>query len=214
MASKTEIANLAIRHLGIGKPIGNLETEQSQEAAACRVFFDTVRDAVLEDFAWPFASQIRALGLIESDPTTEWAYSYAYPSDCLRFGRILSGIRTDTRQSVIPYRRAKIGDNEVILTDQDDAVAEFTIKITDTGLFSSAFTLAMSYRLAYYVAPSITGGDPFNIQERVGQLYIFELEKAQVNALNEVQQDEVPESEFTRAREGFDSTVWPDRGDD
>ena len=77
-SSKTEIANLAISHLGIGKTIANLELEKSQEAIACRRFYDTVRDSSLRDFPWPFAGKIQALALVSN----EWLYAYQYPSDC------------------------------------------------------------------------------------------------------------------------------------
>src|SRR5688572_11149621 len=106
MASETEIANLALSHLGVGKEIANLETERSQEAVACRRFYDTARDATLRDFSWPFATKIAVLGLIEADPNDEWDYSYRYPSDCLQLRRILSGVRNDTRDSRVPFKLA------------------------------------------------------------------------------------------------------------
>ena len=47
MASSTEIANLALSHLGNGTEIADLETERSSEASACRRFYDVALAQVL-----------------------------------------------------------------------------------------------------------------------------------------------------------------------
>ena len=107
MASKTEVANMAISNLGTGKEIGNIDTENSQEASACRRFFDIALEAVLRDFAWPFANVTASAGLVDTNPTTEWGFSYRYPTSCLRLIRILSGVRNDTRQSRAPLKIGK-----------------------------------------------------------------------------------------------------------
>ena len=72
MASKTEIANLALSHLGVGKEIGNLDTEKTEEAVAMRRFYESARDATLRDFPWPFATRMVALALVASPPTQWW----------------------------------------------------------------------------------------------------------------------------------------------
>ena len=92
MASKTEIGNLALSHIGIGKEVANIETEQSAEASALRRVYDTALRKTLRDFNWPFARVIADLGLIEEDPTDEWDFSYRVPSDCVSFRRIPSGV--------------------------------------------------------------------------------------------------------------------------
>lgn len=201
MASNTEIANLAIGHLGVGKEIANLDTENSKEAMACRRFFSDARDATLRDFNWPFARRFRTLTLVEEDPNDEWGYSYRYPTNCLAFRRILSGIRNDTRQSRIPYLLANDDDGELILTDKEDAQGEYTVKITDPARFSADFRIALSLRLAAYIAPWVAGGDPFKLGQRALTLYQFEISKAQATAGNEEQAEEPPESEYVRARE-------------
>ena len=65
MSSKTEIANLAISHLGIGKEIANVETEQSQEAKACRRYFDMAKKITLGDVDWTFATKFATLNLFQ-----------------------------------------------------------------------------------------------------------------------------------------------------
>lgn len=204
MSSSTEISNIAISHLGIGKEIANLETEQSQEARACRRFYETAKTAVLRDFNWPFANTSKALALIEENPTTEWKYSYRYPTDALRLLRIFSGVRNDTRQSRIPYRILSDSIGKIIYCDEPQATLEYIRDIDDPTIFAPDFTLALSYRLAFYVAPQLTGGDPFQRQQQMLQLYLAELSTARANASNEFQQEEEPRSELERVRDGYD----------
>jgi hypothetical protein len=199
-SSATEIANLAISHLGIGKTIANLETEKSQEANACRRFYNTIRDSTLRDFPWPFAGKTAALALIEENPTTEWTYSYRYPTDCLKARRILSGNRNDTRQSEVVYKIFYSATGTVIYTDMKDAELEYTVLIDDPIRYPANFSLAFSLRLATYIAPQLTAGDPFKMGEQSFRRYQMELAMAQSSSLNEEQPDQEPESEFIRAR--------------
>ena len=56
---------MAISHLGVGKEIENFDTENSEEANACRRFYRVALEASLRDFSWPFATQNITLALIE-----------------------------------------------------------------------------------------------------------------------------------------------------
>ena len=98
MSSQLGIVNMAISHLGSAKEVAILEVEKSQEASAARRFYDESLEATLSDFPWPFATRFAALALVEESPTTEWAYSYRYPTDCYYLRKIHSGIRNDSRR--------------------------------------------------------------------------------------------------------------------
>ena len=200
MASKTEIANLALSHLAVDKEIANLETESSKEASSARRFYDTARDMILRDFSWPFATKIAALSLIEEEPNTEWAFSYRYPTDCLYLRRILSGVRNDSRDTRAPYREAQDDAGIIIFTDEDDAQAEYTVKTDNPQIYPPDFTLAFSYLLASLMAPRVTAGDPYKLGQRALAMYQAMKAKAENTARNEEQAEEEPDSEFIRAR--------------
>jgi len=202
MASKTEIANLAISHIGIGKEVANIDTEQSEEASACRRYFDIAKENTLGDMSWNFATRFVTLGLVESTPSTEWDYSYRYPTDCLEIRRILSGVRNDTQRTRIPFRIISDSAGKLIYTDEPGAVIEYTRNITDIDLFSPEFKMALSFRLAYYIAPRLTAGDPFKLKEDMLRLYEIELGLAKKKNMNEETMDQLPESEFIRTRNG------------
>jgi len=198
--SDTEIANLALSNLGTGKDISSLETGTSQEALACRRFYPTAVDATLRDFAWPFATKYTTLGLVEADPNTEWAYSYRYPSDCVLMRRIPSGIRNDNRQTRTPYKIYRDDAGLLVYTDQETASIEYTARVEDESQYPADFVLAVSYRLSMMIAPRLTKGDPFNIQEKMEKKYHLALTLAAGNAANEQQEEEDPEAELIRER--------------
>lgn len=201
MATSTDIANLALSHLGQGVQIADLDTENSPEAKACRQFYTQARQQTLRDFEWPVATKIAALGLVTEDPNDEWAYSYEYPSDCLEMRRILSGTRNDSRQSKIPYRVVYGTAGAEIYTDRYQAEAEYTVDVTETGRLPGDLIMAMSFRLASYIAPRVTKGDPFKLSLKCLQMYQLEITKAQANAIKDEQPEQVPDAETIRGRE-------------
>lgn len=201
--SKAQISNFALSQLGIDRNISNFDTERSKEANACRQWYDQTRQQVLSDFNWPCGTSFVALALVESDPTDEWGFSYRYPSNCLKIRRILSGLRTDTRDTRVPFVQAADTTGGLIYTDQSDAQVEFTFDQTDPTKLTPDFVMAFATRLAANIAPQLTAGDPFKIKQTVLQAYNMELGMAQANAANEQQPDIEPESEYIRARGGW-----------
>lgn len=200
MAFNTEVANLALSHLGIGKLISDIETEQSAEAKACRTFYDIVFKTVLRDYPWPFATRFKALALVEENPNDEWDFSYKYPTDCLFARRIVGVNRNPAADEKIPFRVVSSEEGTLIYTDVDQAVLEYTINIDDNTLMTADFVMAFSYKLASVIAPIITSGDPMKVGAAAKQSYFEELSNAKANAFNEEQPDIAPESEFTRTR--------------
>jgi len=90
VSSQVSIANLALANLNSTKFITSFD-DTTSEARLCAQFYDQVKDEVLRDFAWPFATVTVSLVLVEMQPTLEWGYSYRLPSDCLAARRLLSG---------------------------------------------------------------------------------------------------------------------------
>lgn len=195
--SATDICNLSIRMLGVGKPIEDIDSDTSNEAKVCRTFYeDTLKD-VLSEFPWPFATKIETLGLVEEDPNDEWSYSYTYPSDCILARRILSGIRNDTDSSKVPYKIVHSSSGKLIYTDTKDAELEYTAFVEDVHNFPSYFSIAFARKLATMIAPSFGGTTLVNSQM---QMYMLEIQKAKASAVNEEQADLEPNSGFQNAR--------------
>lgn len=171
---------MALGHLGIDKRISAL-TDDSAAANACNFWMDKVRDEIFDSYPWPFLTTFLSLALVEADPTTEWAYSYTYPSDCRTIRRILSQQRQDSLQSRTEFRVV----GELIYTDQVDAIAEYTQSNDVVDNWPMTFQIAFSALLAFYIAPGLISGDPFKLGQRAYQLYLEKSEAAKGNASNE-----------------------------
>jgi len=200
VSSETQIANLALSHLGVGKTISNIETDRGDEALACRTFYDVARDEMLRGFPWPFATRIVDLALVEEDPNDEWAYSYRYPTNCMKLRRVLSGIRNDTRQTRVPYKEGADDDGLLIFTDKEDAQLEYTVREENPERFPVDFTLALSFLLAGYIAPRLTAGDPLKKGDFAMRMSSAKAAMAAATAVNEQQDEEPPETESIAAR--------------
>ena len=207
--SRTEICNLAISHLGIADEIADVseDGDNSEAANACRRFYDIARRATLRDFDWVFARKPVALTEIEDDDDEidlpeEWGYVYRYPTDALCIRRISSGARNDSRQSRIEFTE-QYNDTYgiLIMTDQEDAVAIYTVDHDNPVYYPPDFELAFSLRLAYYIAPRLAGKESRKLKAELWQLYSMEIGRAMANIANEEQAPEPVQSEFVRARE-------------
>lgn len=216
MPTDVDIANMALGHIGVKVRISNLQTENSSEATACRTFFETVRQETLGEFAWPFASKIVALSLIQDNsllglgnvnPPYEYQYVYQLPSDCLKPWRIMTGFRQDYRQSRAIY---KIVGNQ-IYTDWQYAYLEYTSEPPDDSLYPADFSIALSFKLAFFLIPSLTAGDPFQKAPQMIAFYTAAIGRAQAKAFNDEQPAEDVQSEFVRIRSGT-TWDWGNRG--
>lgn len=201
--SVLQIWNLALGALANGSEVQS-ESDNSANANACRRFYPQALGRVLEDFPWPFAKTIATLGLVETDPTPEWGFSYRYPSDCVTARRIVSAtdsLRNPGPAQIIPYQIGRDTTGPLIYCDLEDASLEYTSNGVDVTQFSASFTDAVAYRLASIIAPRVTGGDPSNLAAKAYQLYLAACSAAQANALNETQPDQAPAAEWISDRE-------------
>ena len=196
--SNVQVCNMALGHIGHTQFIDSLETERSNEAEVCNLYFEPARNFVLEDYPWPEMTRYATLGLVEEEPNDDWAYSYRYPSDCVFARRLVTGLgRKDPNPP--PFRIGADDTARLLYTDQIDAVLEYTKLVDDPTLFSAIFWEAVSWYLAGLICPGLAK----DRKQAAGCFQMYELIKtrAQVRAGNEQQQVQEPESEFIRARE-------------
>ena len=129
------ICNMALLQLGIG-PITSFE-DQNDEAKLCKRLYPVLRDRVLRDHLWSFATAFYDLqenGETKfSDP--EYPFECNCPSDLIRVISLTSGGR---------YRR--IG--HTILVDELPARLQYIRRVEDPGEFDVTFTEALQYLLA------------------------------------------------------------------
>jgi hypothetical protein len=149
---ETKVANMALSHCGIGQEISAL-SENSAPARACNFWYDIARDLALASFPWPFANKQVTLALVEEDPNDEWQYSYRYPSNCIVFRRIVSGVLPESKE--IPFKLGHDVTGILIFCNQTDAIGEITATFGTEGLWPDAFASAVSWLLAERIAPKL-----------------------------------------------------------
>lgn len=214
MTDIVSVWNLALSHLGIGTEVQS-ETEDTTEANACRRFFEQARDEMLSDYPWPFATITVELAEVAADPTSEWAFSYRYPTDCLKFQRIIGPVRNESRNSRISYLIQGDGTGGMLLfTDYqnsaDGTFGVYTQRQDDPTYWPPGFVKALAYQLASYIGARVTSGDPMKLANRAELLQDKARAVAMANSVNEEQMEVLPESEFILAREdGGDSVTAP-----
>jgi hypothetical protein len=113
------------------------------------------------------------------------------------FRKIQSGLRTDNRQSEIEY---KISRDNVIWTDMEEAIGEYTSLVDDPQLYPADFIMALSYLLAFYIAPQVTRGDPYKMRDSIFKLYLMQVGRASSSSVNEESRAEEPKAEWIRGR--------------
>ncbi|MGR7394096.1 hypothetical protein ACU63O_11170 [Klebsiella aerogenes] len=102
MASVIEICNRALSNIGNNRSINSLN-EASKEAGQCSLYYESIRDAVLADFDWNFATKTVALA-DTNNPPLDWDYAYTYPTDCLKIIEIpVPGIRYPNAAMRVQY---------------------------------------------------------------------------------------------------------------
>ena len=196
MTTKTEICNLALMRIG-STTVGNIDTENSAEANACRQFYDVARRATLRGHRWNFATKRSNLARLPDDSVEDWNYVYQYPSDCLAIRSILTVPRN---QDPIEYEVANIDGNRVILTDEQGARIIYTTDVVDAVLYDDTFINALSYRLAMEVSGPLTASS--GLREQMLNLYLNELESARGEDSSEGMPDEGRDANWIEAELG------------
>lgn len=177
-----QICNRALGLLGDAATVSSISAPTTQQERWCATFYPLARDVTLEKHAWDFATTRDALVASAHDVPSTWQYAYAVPTDMIDLLGILdpnadsdyvtgTGFNTvGTYTAPIPNLGIVTTNDFVIETDEasgdrmilcnvEDAVARYTVAVTDTNLFSALFVEALAFRLASYLAGPLLKGD-------------------------------------------------------
>lgn len=181
MASKVDIWNLALSHIGHRATIADPD-EASVEANHCRRFYPIALGITLERFAWSFATRRAALAEVEN-PVNHWMFAYSLPNKCLAPRAVLLPESTDDSKEQ-PFALESAEDGRAILyTNVEDAVLKFTTLVEDTNKFSYLFVMTLSYDLGALLVGPIPK-DPKTKQSmlQAATVYVGLAEAANANA--------------------------------
>jgi hypothetical protein len=178
MASATDISNIALSHLGARAQVSSISPpDGSVEAGYCARFYPLARREVLEAMNFSFAKTRVTLAEV-TNTSTVWGYAYALPSDCIKALRVLKleyaqqiallwpiGYRyTDGEWTRIEDAFSERGsatfelEDQVLRTNEPDAVLLYKRDVTDTTKFSPLTVSAIGQVLAGYLAGPIIKG--------------------------------------------------------
>lgn len=183
-----EICNVALGALGTAG-VSSFD-DDSDQARACKTFYTTVRDAVLEDVIWSFAKKQYRLTPDATAPTFGWLYSFEIPSEVARVHRVDDGAG-DYRMSWEIIGRFICADEPVIYVT---AVK----KEDDSSLYSSAFCLALAARLASELCIPLTQNR--TLQADLWQLYQQKIKDAAGSDGSQGKSERVRSDRLSRVR--------------
>lgn len=149
MAAKLDIFNLALLRLGAPPTLD--PDENAKRTIALNNCYELVRDLVLRDHPWNFATRRAPLSLLAEAPAFGYSYKYQLPDDCLRvLGLVYDGKNVD------PSLDYQVEGGE-LLTDETVVQLMYTARVENAGLYDSGFVSALASRLAAEVAYHVTG---------------------------------------------------------
>lgn len=183
MASEVQICNVALSHLGDTATVASLNPpEGSAQAEHCARFYPFARDTLLEMHNWSFATKRVVLPLLNVI-NGQWLYTYQLPSDNINIISVLSSEAPDD-YSALSYMPTDTGyqpffmappamsytpqrysiemlstGQQVICTNQENALLRYTYRVTDTTKFSPLFTMALSWLLSSMLSGPVIKGD-------------------------------------------------------
>lgn len=191
MASVVQICNMALARVGVSKQIVSLG-EASNEARLCSLFFDDMRDVVLADFPWPFASRYVSLARLSDEPIVQYRFAYAYPTDCLFAQRIVpEGGAPKRSQERIPFEidYTLSGNTKRILCSEETPILKYTARVTNTVVFSAPFVSALAWRMASEVGLPLSA--QANLIQAATNSYAKAISEAKAHSFNEGQEDPI-----------------------
>ena len=139
--SVVNIVNNALVKIGASNIISL--TENSEAARAANLIYEQIRDSVIRDHRWNFATKRVQLAANSSGPAFGYVYSYALPTDCLRV------VQMEEKNMVYTIE----GRN--LLTDETPARIIYLARVEDPNEFDPMFVEALSARLAAELAVTI-----------------------------------------------------------
>lgn len=201
MAAKTDICNMALSRCGISKMIGNIETEKSNEALQCKLWYDQCRREILQARDWNIARERIALALTSGTPPTNWTYEYTYPNRCVAVrGLVVPGLPWPRKEMRSPFEIGNNGSQVVLWTDLAEAECVFTFDLEDTTVFQPFFISALAYLIASEISIPLTTKP--DLSEQARKAYAYMLRQAAIEDAKEGETGAEPETEYLSARNG------------
>ena len=162
MSNETDVCNISLGILG-AEPIINYETDVTNRAKWCRVFWPSTMDAVLRAYPWGFAIVRLALSADPVAPAFLWEKKFGLPADCLR---VLELDDEDIDWKV---------EGRFLVCNNSTVSIKYISRVENTQLWDSIFIQALATRMAAILSKPITG----SVDLSLWQLYASMVQEGQ-----------------------------------
>lgn len=154
-----QIVNLALAHMGnTAITQAQLTANAIPSAIAANTFWEPCRDEALGESRYSFATATLALSAIDTTDSV-WDYIYTYPAQAV--GSIWAVYNDETyaekEEQEFEVKYYTTTSVRAIYSNLQNAIAEYTYKVTDPEIWSTKFVMAFSYRLASSMSMYLTG---------------------------------------------------------
>lgn len=219
--SKEQICNQALSDLGSRVLIVNFAADTTPTSVQCRLWYDTMRQALLQAAPWGLARKVAPLtklALLSDVPMPTdmypWLVKYTYPVDCLRVNYILPpplpplpdgtpnvsggpvftnpwGMPSRANRFIASYDQNVSSPRKVLLSNLQSAYAVYVADVTDPTFFDASFSKALTAAMSYKLCMPITGN--IGMKSLYAKIAEDEITKARVKDANEA----IPSSDHT-----------------
>lgn len=216
-ASIEAICNMALGFAGLSAWITSIDGT-SASAKACKVYYENLRNDLLTEYDWDFASRQALVTAVPRVVMDGWAYQGPLPGDFLKVNSLMPyatpGVnsynaisppyagRTLRADERIPHKSVDANDgtgNKLLLMDLPQAMLFYTAAIDNPKSFSESFDKALAWTLAVPLSLALRGDAA--AAQRLEAKAMREVNNAVAKTMRGKQEDPEPKSEFEAARE-------------
>jgi hypothetical protein len=212
VASIEQIGTMAMTLLK-RKPIVSI-TENTEQAQLVSAAYPILLDSLLEEYAWTFATERVQLQQLSTGPAFGYLYQFQMPPDLI-MPLDLSGSEDEPTAGVVwpdglwrdidsfPW----VVEGDLLLTNIPYVFLKYTYRVTETGLFSGMFTLALAHNIAATLAYPMTGNE--KLSEELMKISAGLIAKAQArDAQKGTWQPPEQRDSWLKGRKMFRSRGW------
>jgi len=158
VASVVDICNLALAHIAKPADVTAIDPpDGTAEADHCARFYPIARNELLERHDWRFATRRTTLEELADNPQEAlWAFAYGRPNLAIRILSVLLPASTDDAETQKFVEETNEDGSGIVYTDVEDAQVRFTWLQEDTAKYTPLFVVALSWKLAEYLAGPLT----------------------------------------------------------
>ena len=160
--SEINIINRALYKMGDQRITSR--TENTNRARLMDTIYDGVRDALLRENPWNFATKRASLAADPVAPVYKWATAFAVPADLLYM------VSTEGNSA---YR---LEGNQILSNKENSLKITYVRRVTDPAEFDTGFAETLATKLAYEGASNITADNA--LQDRLFNAYNLSLIRA------------------------------------